>query len=55
MSFPGSSFKNFALAPMDLMQAILLAPVELLWNGGIGTYVKAESESHGAAGDKANE
>ncbi|MEV6625753.1 NAD-glutamate dehydrogenase [Amycolatopsis sp. NPDC051106] len=44
-----------ALAPMDLIQAILLAPVELLWNGGIGTYVKAESETHAAAGDKAND
>ncbi|WP_284742177.1 NAD-glutamate dehydrogenase [Amycolatopsis sp. RTGN1] len=44
-----------ALAPMDLIQAILLAPVELLWNGGIGTYVKAETETHTAAGDKAND
>ena len=44
-----------AMAPMDLIQAILLAPVELLWNGGIGTYVKAETESHAAAGDKAND
>ncbi|MEV6905592.1 NAD-glutamate dehydrogenase [Amycolatopsis sp. NPDC051071] len=44
-----------ALAPNDLMQAILLAPVELLWNGGIGTYVKAENETHADAGDKAND
>ncbi|WP_113696735.1 NAD-glutamate dehydrogenase [Amycolatopsis albispora] len=43
------------LAPADLMRAILLAPVDLLWNGGIGTYVKAESESHADAGDKAND
>jgi glutamate dehydrogenase len=43
------------LAPADLMRAILLAPVDLLWNGGIGTYVKAETESHAAAGDKAND
>ncbi|RJQ92323.1 NAD-glutamate dehydrogenase [Amycolatopsis panacis] len=43
------------LAPMDLIQAILLAPVELLWNGGIGTYVKAGSESNADAGDKAND
>src|ERR1700716_1971686 len=35
------------LAPSDLLRAILLAPVELLWNGGIGTYVKAEPENHG--------
>ncbi|QWF83456.1 NAD-glutamate dehydrogenase [Amycolatopsis sp. CA-230715] len=43
------------LAPIELMKAILLAPVDLLWNGGIGTYVKAESESHADAGDKAND
>jgi glutamate dehydrogenase len=43
------------LAPTELMRAILLAPVELLWNGGIGTYVKAERESHAAAGDRAND
>ncbi|MGN6780672.1 MAG: NAD-glutamate dehydrogenase [Marmoricola sp.] len=43
------------LTPAELMRAILLAPVDLLWNGGIGTYVKAESESQGDAGDKAND
>ncbi|MFI5613345.1 NAD-glutamate dehydrogenase [Amycolatopsis sp. NPDC051903] len=43
------------LPPMELIQAILLAPVELLWNGGIGTYVKAETETHADAGDKAND
>jgi glutamate dehydrogenase len=43
------------LPPPELMKAILLAPVDLLWNGGIGTYVKAESESHVEAGDKAND
>jgi len=43
------------LAPADLIRAILLAPVDLLWNGGIGTYVKAETESHADAGDKAND
>ncbi|MDT7725544.1 MAG: glutamate dehydrogenase [Actinomycetota bacterium] len=43
------------LAPADLLNAILKAPVELLWNGGIGTYVKAERESHADAGDKAND
>ena len=30
------------MTPAELMRAILLAPVDLLWNGGIGTYVKAE-------------
>jgi glutamate dehydrogenase len=43
------------LAPADLIHAILLAPVDLLWNGGIGTYVKAASESNASAGDKAND
>jgi glutamate dehydrogenase len=43
------------MAPADLLHAILLSPVELLWNGGIGTYVKAERESHADAGDKAND
>jgi glutamate dehydrogenase len=43
------------LAPNDLIRAILRAQVDLLWNGGIGTYVKASDESHGDAGDKAND
>ncbi|MEU5274642.1 NAD-glutamate dehydrogenase [Streptomyces hygroscopicus] len=43
------------MTPADLMKAILKAPVDLLWNGGIGTYVKASSESHGDVGDKAND
>ena len=43
------------LAPNELIQAILKAPVDLLYNGGIGTYVKASSESHADVGDKAND
>lgn len=43
-----------ALSPNELMSAILRAPVDLLWNGGIGTYVKASSESHSDVGDRAN-
>ncbi|MFB8777422.1 NAD-glutamate dehydrogenase [Streptomyces broussonetiae] len=43
------------LTPADLMRAILKAPVDLLWNGGIGTYVKAASESNADVGDKAND
>lgn len=43
-----------ALSPNDLMSAILKAPVDLLWNGGIGTYVKAASEQHSDVGDRAN-
>lgn len=44
-----------SLAPNDLIRAILKAPVDLFFNGGIGTYVKAISESHADVGDKANE
>jgi len=44
-----------ALAPADLIRRILLAPVDLLWNGGIGTYVKAAGESQADVGDKAND
>jgi glutamate dehydrogenase len=43
------------LSPAELMKAILVAPVDLLWNGGIGTYVKAATESHAEVGDKAND
>ncbi|HEU4664209.1 MAG TPA: NAD-glutamate dehydrogenase domain-containing protein [Dokdonella sp.] len=42
------------LTPTELMSAILKAPVDLLWNGGIGTYVKAESETNSDVGDRAN-
>ena len=44
-----------ALAPIQLMHAILVADVDLLWNGGIGTYVKASTESDAQVGDKAND
>ena len=44
-----------ALTPSELISALLRAPVDLLWNGGIGTYVKASSESHSAARDRAND
>lgn len=43
------------LSPNELMRAILKAPVDLLWNGGIGTYVKASTQSHGEVGDRAND
>ena len=39
----------------DLVRAILAAPVDLLWNGGIGTYVKASFQTHADVGDRANE
>ena len=44
-----------ALSPDELISAILKAPVDLLWNGGIGTYVKASHESHADAGDRASD
>ena len=43
------------LTPRELIQAILRAPVDLLWNGGIGTYVKARAERHVEVGDRAND
>ncbi|CAG4902561.1 NAD-glutamate dehydrogenase [Paraburkholderia gardini] len=43
------------LAPNELMRAILMAPVDLLYNGGIGTYVKASGETHLQVGDRAND
>jgi glutamate dehydrogenase len=41
--------------PNELVTAVLLAPVDLLWNGGIGTYVKATTETHAEVGDRAND
>lgn len=44
-----------SLSPAELMHAILKAPAELLYLGGIGTYVKAQRENHTEVGDKAND
>ncbi len=44
-----------SLTPEELISAVLRAPVGLLWNGGIGTYVKASQESQADVGDKAND
>ncbi|MCW2580903.1 MAG: gdh, partial [Blastococcus sp.] len=44
-----------SMTPVDLIRAILAAPVDLLFNGGIGTYVKASTESALDVGDKAND
>ena len=44
-----------AMTPAELMRAILLAQVDLLWNGGIGTYVKSAGETDAEVGDKAND
>jgi glutamate dehydrogenase len=43
------------LSPPELIRAILRAPVDLLWNGGIGTYVKAAGEANADVDDKAND
>jgi glutamate dehydrogenase len=42
-------------APYEIMRAILRLPVDLLWNGGIGTYVKASTETNAEVGDRAND
>src|SRR5690606_20638054 len=44
-----------SLTPHELIKCVLTAPVDLLWNGGIGTYVKASTETHASVGDKAND
>ncbi|MGB7449540.1 MAG: NAD-glutamate dehydrogenase [Ornithinimicrobium sp.] len=43
------------LTPAELLKAIIGAPVDLFWNGGIGTYVKASTEAHADIGDRAND
>jgi glutamate dehydrogenase len=44
-----------ALAPNELIRALLRAPVDLLWNGGIGTFVKAKAETHAEVGDRTSD
>jgi glutamate dehydrogenase len=44
-----------SMQPQEVIRAILRMPVDLLWNGGIGTYVKASTESHAEVGDKSND
>ena len=43
------------MTPAELMKAILLAPVDLLWNGGIGTYIKSSEESNSDVADRAGD
>ncbi|CAH0539777.1 NAD-glutamate dehydrogenase [Vibrio marisflavi] len=47
--------KKSSVAPNDLIKMILSMEVDLLWNGGIGTYVKASTETHTDVGDRAND
>lgn len=44
-----------AATPVEIIRAILKMPVDLLWNGGIGTYVKSADETHAEIGDRAND
>jgi glutamate dehydrogenase len=47
--------ENNKMVPNELIKALLRAPVDLLWNGGIGTYVKASFETHLEVGDRSND
>ncbi|MFE7752223.1 NAD-glutamate dehydrogenase [Streptomyces sp. NPDC057428] len=51
----GIDEKVAKMTPAELMQNILKASVDLLWNGGIGTYIKSSAESNADVGDKAND
>ena len=44
-----------SLTPNELISALLKSPVDLIWNGGIGTYVKSVNETHADVGDRAND
>ncbi len=48
-------FDQAEATPAEVMQAILKAPADLLWFGGIGTYVRATTETDDDAGDRAND
>ena len=47
--------EKVSFTPNELLSTILRAPVDVLWNGGIGTYVKASSESSAEVGDRSND
>jgi glutamate dehydrogenase len=47
--------QSASAAPQEIVRAILRMPVDLLWNGGIGTYVKATGETNADIGDRAND
>lgn len=49
------AIKDDTLTPNELISALLRSPVDLIWNGGIGTYIKSEKELHSDVGDKAND
>ncbi|MFT4941742.1 MAG: glutamate dehydrogenase [Paraglaciecola sp.] len=47
--------KQATMTPNELIHNVLKMPVDLIWNGGIGTYVKSSKENHAAVGDRAND
>jgi glutamate dehydrogenase len=47
--------ESVSAAPNDVIRAILRMPVDLMWNGGIGTYVKASDERNAEVGDRTND
>lgn len=47
--------KQATMTPVELLHNVLKMPVDLIWNGGIGTYVKSKKESHSEVGDRAND
>ena len=51
----GIAHSGGEITPLELKRAILLAPVDLLWNGAIGTYVKASGETNSEVGDRGND
>ncbi len=53
--FANPTAEKGELTPNQLISLILKAPVDLIWNGGIGTYVKASDESHSDVGDRVND
>ncbi|CAB4758666.1 unannotated protein [freshwater metagenome] len=55
LSALGLSSETGQLTPAEVMRAILVAPVDLLWNGGIGTYVKSRTQTNAEVGDKGND
>ena len=55
LGIEGPADMRTEMSPPNLIRAILQAPVDLLFNGGIGTYIKAESESDADVGDRAND
>ena len=43
------------LTPSELIRAVLRAPVDMLWNGGVGTYIKASTETDAQVGDRTDD